>query len=243
MTTLTAADYADTGQWRLIIKIFTTGISALLENTLHDDVEPQPLFSSKWDDSEGDILRNIENAVYDHPRVLDDFSARIEVFDRRTLFLPTALLEETEGIEDTFYTSVYDADERDVMCQTDKDITAAFTLTKGLKAFLVRTFPGARIVCNLMQQVKAQRASGDGKRMWISAREKEADFVLTDGRDLISASTHSISSPDDILYHAFNIMGVYGIAPAEVAVEGIGIPEETTGILRKFTNSDNDKKQ
>ncbi len=67
MTALTAADYADTGQWRLIVKIFADGISAYLENTLHDDVEPQELFTSSWENNPDGLLQRIENAVYDHP--------------------------------------------------------------------------------------------------------------------------------------------------------------------------------
>lgn len=235
MTTLTAADYADTGQWRLIIKLFTSGMSASLENTLHDDVEPQLLFSSSWDENDGDILRNIENAVYDHPRVLDDFSARIEIFDRRTLFMPTSLLIDTEGVEDAYYTSVYDAEEKDVMCHTDKDITAAFTLTRGLKAFLVRTFPGARIVCNLMRQVAELRKENEGKLMYLTVRENEADFILLDGGNLISASTHGLTGPDDLLYHAFNIINVYGLNPRDVRVDGEDIPEDTLTVLKEYS--------
>lgn len=236
MTTLTAADYADTGQWRLIVRIFSYGMSAHLENTLHDDVEPQLLFSTSWDENEGNILRNIENAVYDHPRVLDDFSARVEIYDRRTLFMPTELLTETEGIEDHYYTSVYNANEADVMCQTDGDITAAFTLAPGLKGFLVRTFPGARIVCNLMQQVSQIRKGSKGLNMKISSRKDEADFILLNGRELISASTHFTGAPTDIVYHAFNIMNAYEINPKDVAVMSEDLPEEALEIFNRFTH-------
>lgn len=48
MNGLTVADFADTGQWRLILKIFNTGIVAYLENTIHTDLEPQMLFSTQW---------------------------------------------------------------------------------------------------------------------------------------------------------------------------------------------------
>ncbi len=237
MTALTAADYADTGQWRLIVKIFADGISAYLENTLHDDVEPQELFTSSWENNPDGLLQRIENAVYDHPRVLDDFSARIVVFDRRTLFMPTELLVETEDAEDEFYKEVYDADEEDIMCDTDGDITAAFSLAPGLKSFLNRTFPGARLGCNLMRSVADLRKEGEGLRLYLVIREKETDFILLDGRDLISASTHSCECGADIAYHGFNLMNVYGIDPKDVmvATEGEELPDDAKLVFSKFT--------
>ena len=102
MNGLTSADFADTGQWRLILKIFPSGMSAHLENTIHTDLEPQLLFSTQWEVDGANLLRNIENAVYDHPRVLDDFSARIIIYERKVLFMPTELIEETEGAEESY---------------------------------------------------------------------------------------------------------------------------------------------
>ena len=235
MNGLTAADYADTGQWRLIVRIYPTGVSAHLENTLHPDLEPQLLFSSVWERGADTLLRNIENAVYDHPRVLDDFSARIIVFDSRTLFLPTALAEEAEGMEETFYTSVYTADAADVMTDTDGDITAAYSPVPGLKGFLSRTFPGARVECNLMAQVRRHRREGSGLRLFIEAREREADYILLDGESLLSASTHEWREGADIVYHAVNIMDVYGVLKSGVAVtaRGDALPEDVASTLAR----------
>ena len=89
------------------------------------------------------MLQNIENAVYDHPRVLDDFSACILVFDRRTAFMPTELVEEAEGAEETYYSALYSADPADILTDTDGDLTAAYSPT-ALKDFLAAHSPGAR---------------------------------------------------------------------------------------------------
>lgn len=243
MTTLTAADYADTGQWRLIVKIGPGGISAHLENTIHSDVDLQELFSTTWEEGSGSLLQHIENAVYDHPRVLDDFSARIVVYDKKTLFMPTELLLDTEGAEEIYYTSVYGGDGADVMCEGDRDVTAAFMLAPGLKGFLGRTFPGARIGCNLMQKVRDCRGKNDGKTLSLSLREGEADFVMFGGSDLLSASTHSWKTGEDIVYFAFNLMNVYGVEPKDVAVfvdaEGAEAPESMVAFFGKFAGSVN----
>ncbi len=219
MTTLTVADFADTGQWRLIVEIHLSEMKALLENTLHPDVGAQQLFCVKWDADRETLLRHIENAVYDNPRVLDDFSARIILFDRRTLFIPTGVVADSEGAEEEIFTALYpETEPADIITETDADITAAYTMAPGLKAFLGRTFPGARIVANLMEQVRLGRREGSGPRMIVTQREREADFILLDDDRLISASTHSVSTDDDVVYHAYNIMQVYGYDPAAVNV-------------------------
>lgn len=222
MTTLTVADFADTGQWRLIVNIYTNGMTAFLENTLHSDVEPQQLFSTRWENDPDSLLHNIENAVYDNPRMLDDFSARIVLFDRRTLFIPTEVAEESEGMEEDIYTALYKAEAADVICETDGDLTAASSMTPGLKGFLYRTFPGARISTNLMALVSELRKenAGGGKKMTVVEREncREADFILLDGSALISASTHPVGGEEDVIYHVYNIIAAYGLDPVDVEI-------------------------
>lgn len=220
MTTLTVADFADTGQWRLIVEIHLSEMKALLENTLHTDIGAQQLFSVRWEADRDTLLRHIENAVYDNPRVLDDFSARIILFDRHTLFVPTSVVADAEGMEEEIYTSLYpETDPADIMMETDADVTALYAMAPGLKGFLNRTFPGARVVSNLMEGVMRGRRKGRGLRMTVTEREREADFILLDGDSLISASTHSVTCDDDVIYHAYNIMQAYGYEPDAVSVE------------------------
>lgn len=236
MNGLTAADFADTGQWRLILNIFPTGMKAHLENTLHPDLEPQLLFTTEWEADGSSLLRNIENAVYDHPRVLDDFSAKIIVYDRRVVFMPTALMEETEGAEESCFTALYDASPEDVMTESDDDITVAYAPAKGLKGFINRTFPGARVGCNLMDKLKQFRRREDGERLYVEVRENEADFLLLDGEKLLSASTHSWNAGSDIVYHGFNLMDVYSVTPKDTRVflGGEKIPEDVRETFTRF---------
>ena len=59
MYQLTAADFADTGQWRLLLKIGVTGLEAYLENTLHPGIEPQLFCNAKWDLNKDLLKKNI----------------------------------------------------------------------------------------------------------------------------------------------------------------------------------------
>ncbi len=237
MNGLSAADFADTGQWRLNIKIFSNGMSAHLENTIHTDLEPQLLFSSNWESDPDALLRNIESSVYDHPRVLDDFSARIIIYDRKTVFMPTQLAEEIEGGEETYYTALYkNVKPEDVISEVEGDVTAAYSPAPGLNGFLNRTFPGARITCNLMNSFRNIKNTGTGKRLYIEVRPGESDFILMDEDSLLSASIHNWNAESDILYHAFNILDVYGISPKDTTyiLGGVNLSGETKGILEKF---------
>lgn len=206
---LTAADFADTGQWRLLLKIGCTGLEAFLENTLHTDIEPQPLCKTEWPLNRDMLRQNIEEAVYSNPRLLDDFATRIILFDPRTLFIPSELAEESAGAEEEIYKKVYTAEESDIMTDSDRDITAAWSLAPGVKSFLLRTFPGARITSNLMEKVRDSRKNNEGLTLFLYARDNEVDIILLEGNGLISASTHEWHHTDDIAYLALNLLDVY----------------------------------
>ena len=223
MYQLTAADFADTGQWRLLIKIGVTGLDAYLENTLHPEIEPQSLCSAQWDLNKDMLQKNIEEAVYSNPRLLDDFATKIILYDPRTLFIPTEIAEEAPGAEEDLYRKVYSAEPQDITTDYDKDLTAAWSIAPGIKSFLMRTFPGARITCNLMECVRTLRKRNEGLTLYAIARNGEADLIFLDGEKLVSASTHEWNHTDDIAYLAFNLLDVYGYNLSDVKINLKGI--------------------
>lgn len=227
MYQLTAADFADTGQWRLLLEIGCSGLKASLENTLHPEIEAQPLCEAGWDINKDMLRKNIEDAVYNNPRLLDDFATRILLYDPRTLFIPSSLADEAPGAEEEIYKKVYTAEDSDIMTDRDKDITAAWSMAPGVKGFLMRSFPGARITCNLMEKVRLLRKKNKGLSLYAQAREGEADIILLDGPSLISASTHEWSHTDDIAYLVVNLLEVYGYKLPETKVFLDGTQDDT----------------
>lgn len=224
---LTAADFADTGQWRLLLEIGLTGLTAYLENTLHPEIEPQFLCKSDWNLNKDNLRTNIEEAVYKNPRLLDDFATKIILFDPRVLFIPRQYAEEAPGAEEELYKKVYVAEDADIMTDADSDITAAWSMGPGIKSFLMRTFPGARITCNLMNLVRSLRKENQGLKIHANARENEVDLVFLENNDLISASTHEWRHPDDIAYLLLNLLDVYGYKVRDVNVELAGVSPMT----------------
>lgn len=223
MYQLTAADFADTGQWRLLLRINPGGMEASLQNTLHKEIPLQSLCSVSWEPDRERLCKNIEEAVYNNPRLLDDFATTIVVNDIRTLFLPREIAEASAGAEEEQYLKVYDAVPSDVMTATDGDITAVWCPGPGVKSFLMRTFPGARITCNLLEKVKECRAEGAGKvdvafeagksrneiRLFKEVRPSEVDLILMRGKELLSASTHNWQKPGDIEFLEKELKEVY----------------------------------
>ena len=241
MYRLSAADFADTGQWRLLINIRYTGLDAYLENTVHPEVDRQQLCQVSWDFDRDKLTQNIEDAVYGQPRLLDDFATKIILFDPRTLFIPTAIAEKSEESEETLYQKVYAAEATDIMWDEDKDITAVWSLAPGIKSFLMRTFPGARITCNLLEKIRSIRKRLDqGTLLYIEARDGETDLILLHNQNLISASTHEWSHPDDIAYLAVNLLNIYDLKLDETSLEIRGISTESEAwksILKKHNEN------
>lgn len=227
MYNLTAADFADTGQWKLILKIGCRSLEAFLENTIHPEIEPQLICKASWPQNKDLLKKNIEEAVYSNPRLLDDFATNIILYDPRTLFIPTLIAEEKAGAEEEIYQKVFTAETADIMTDFDKDITAAWSLAPGVKSFLMRTFPGARITCNLMHKVRTLRKNNEGLSLRAFAKPDEVDIILLDGKNLISASTHEWSHPDDVAFLTLNLLDVYGLKIKNCNIEVSGLSSDT----------------
>lgn len=228
--TYQAVRIGDIADWRLICHISAGGMGAYLKhsNPAHDIVT---LFDEKWDEDPDSLLRQIENCVYDHPQVLDDFSADVVVTAPKSVWVPTELVGDDEDEASGLYTRIYPAEDSDVMSEAVGDATCLYSLTRGLNAFLQRTFPGARVHSHLaVMAARFRSRSADMPRIYVDIRETEADFIAFDRSAFIMAATHRWQSPADIQYHLFNIMSVFGFDPAETQVSLSG-PREVKSPL------------
>ena len=218
MYTLTAADFADTGQWQLIIKMSPEGLEADLRNTLHPEIPLQNLCSLRWNTKDSSVKDNIESAVYENPRLLDDFATKIVMYDPMTLFIPSDVLE-SHGAEAEIYGKVYPSESEDVMYDRFGDMTAAWKLAPGVRNFLLRTFPGARLANNLMEKVKTLSTRKEGVLLHISTRVDSSDFILTDDGKLIAACTKPIFLKEDIDATVRMMTEAYGYRPEDIRIE------------------------
>lgn len=211
--TYQAVRIGDIADWRLICEISATGISAYLKHT-NPAQDIVTLIDEKWERGE-DLLQKIENAVYDHPQVLDDFSADIAIVAPKSIWVPKHLLDEEDEENIAFlYNQVYSAEEGDIMSDTVDSATCLYSLVPGLNAFLQRTFPGSRLHSHLaVMTSRFRERTADMPRVYAEIRDGEVDILAFDHKNLLMAATHTWRDPMDIQYHIFNVINVYELDP------------------------------
>lgn len=230
-STYQAVRIGDTSDWRLICAISETGIQAYLKNTANPTEEVITLFDQDWERNPDTLLSNIENAVYDHPQVLDDFSADIVLTAPRAIWVPLEYADDDEGC-DSLYSRIYPLAGDDLFAEEVADALCLYCLAPGLKAFLGRTFPGARIHCHLAVMARSFRDRGaDMPTLFMNIRKGEVDMTLIDRRRLLLSATHFWHHPEDLEYHAYNVLDVYSLDPKEMQISLAGLRDEKAALM------------
>lgn len=220
--TYRAVRIGDTADWKLICEISTGGMSAYLK---HSDPTQEivALFEEKWKDDDN-ILQRIENVVYDHPQVLDDFSCDIVLTAPKAIWVPTRLVDADDDEIARLYNQIYRAAEEDILAESIGEATCLYSLVPGLNAFLSRTFPGSRVHSHLaVMASRFRERTADMPRIYVEMRHGEADILAFDGKKLLMAATHFWHDPADIEYHIYNVINVYGLDPAELQLSLSGL--------------------
>ncbi len=222
----------DTADWRLIIHISEDGMSAYLRHE-EDPLEPiVTLFELKWERDETLLLERIENAVYDHPQLLEDFSAEVIIRAPRTMWVPSEFLEEP-GSEYDLYETVYNAEPEDIFLDDRLEEKCLYSLVPGLQSFLRRTLPGAIIRSHQGVVVgKFRDRIADVPRIYVDLHGEEADIVVFDGKRLLSSATYECHGLNDVAYHVFNIMEIYGLDPTQCQVSVSGSRETRNNLVK-----------
>lgn len=209
-----AAEIADTGLWRLVADISARGMSAWLKRTDEPGLPARQVMRVSFSSDESSLLKDIENAVYDHPLILDDFSADFIITTPKVLWVPTEITEipyaDRKCVEQIWPANP----EGDFFTDSCGETAGLYLLTPGLKAFLGRTFPGIRIVSHqsvLLENFK--RFVADGPRLNIDLRDGEADFILTEGKEPGGTVTHDWQTTADVAWHAINLLQSVGTDP------------------------------
>ncbi len=224
----------DTTDWHLTIYISDSGMSAYLKN-LENPLEPFTLlFNEEWKVSEHDLLSNIENAVYEHPQLFEDFSTDVVLSASKCLWIPKEVEENSEGLAD-MYRQIYSANPEDLFYDSVGNMTCVYSFAPGLPSFMRRTLSGARI--RSQQGVLVKRFSesvADMPRMYVNIREREADIVLFDGKKLLLSVTYGWQEYMDLSYHVLNVADVYGMDRKNLQVSISGMRDVKTELMREL---------
>ncbi len=206
-------DRADTGQWRLVIYITRDSLEAWLQ-PLADRSATRRIASASWERAEdgADLLHKIENAVYDHPQLLEDYSADIIIETARTLWVPDSIINNEDRSEEVF-TDIYGCEPDDMMSDRLGDKGVLWWMVPGLPAFLSRTFPGARVLshqCALVSYLD-RLILPEGNVAVLNTRPGSADVILLKDGNLLSVSTQPAGNPEEAIYRLLNAAEAYGI--------------------------------
>lgn len=230
----TRSDLPDTGQWHLAVDISRHGFGAWLLPDASLGRVPRVIIRQAWHPSEEGLLGRIEDAVYDNPTVLDDYSADIILESDRQLWLPSALYLTDEDCAEA-YIATYGGDILDVMVNDTGKEKCAFVLTPGLRSFMQRSFPGARIWSQQLLLREAATQPHESFKCLIDVRESQVDIILLYRGELQCATTHFWRKEADIAYTILNILQTYEAQPAETEIVFSGARETRQSLGKTLT--------
>lgn len=216
------SDLMDTGQWHLAVDISRHGFGAWLLPDESLGASPRVITRTSWHPSDEGLLKRIEDTVYDNPMVLDDYSADIIVESDRQLWLPASLYPTDDDCADA-YSSIYGGDILDVMVNDLSTEKCAFMLTPGLKSFMQRSFPGARIWSQQALLKEASVQPHESFKCLLDVRQSTFDLILFRRGELLSASTHLWKTDTDIAYMLLNILQTYDAPTPETELVFSGV--------------------
>lgn len=198
---LTPADFADTGQWRLVIYVSTSGMGAVLRHASDLSRPAVRLFDDRWPRCEGRaLLERIENCVYEHPAILDDYATEIVVETQRITWVPTEVLDSGDFPEERIFEALFPGEE--VMTDRGDTVSALFSLADGFDSFMARTIPGSRMRCHLaVLEAGLRKRIGymAGLRIYILRGTDKVTLFLYDGDRLVAATEHPMVSDEDVV--------------------------------------------
>jgi len=164
------------------------------------------------------LLEYIENAVYDHPELIDDIPAQILVSTPYHLLFPE---DTSEDDMLTLAADVFGLDAEDIFVEEYiPGVFSVFGLCKGFRSFILRTFPGIDVqhISRPIAKKGVVSTSSDEEKILVSVREDGADFLAFRGRALLHGSSREVSARGDIIYYSFKIWNECGFNPSAATI-------------------------
>ncbi len=192
--------YADPRRYNLILSLGDGSLQGWFVPYGRRDTAPVRAIASAWTPRPDDALKQIENAVYDNPLLLEDYDCRLLVDTPRLLIFPP---EAPMALIETAMRRFYDAEAGDIFVRPLTDAQVAFTLCPGLRPFLGRTFAGVEPMHRLEPLARrfcADRSAPGRVRVYADLDTPYLHLLAYSGSRLLHASTHRAATTDDDAY-------------------------------------------
>lgn len=188
--------------WTLLMAVGDDSLQYILfsraqENSLHYGHVPLP--------HGHDYLHTLENAVYDHPLLLDDYhEVKIVTASPHFLILPPDTAAQDDDTR-RLLEAAFPDDNGDMCCckLPQSQVDMAFFLPRGVLGFLNRTFNLAPVLHHLYPLCEHFFGLNEGsniKRMFVDVHEHNLDMVVYDRGRLFMANTFPFRNGDDAAF-------------------------------------------
>ena len=201
------ADFTDHKVWQLSLTIGMRGVDAVFIN--RNTSECVPYLSRAWECPEAEVLKNVEDTIYDDTLLPDGYDTSILIRPKAALLVPRELCdpEDTDALRAAL-DAVDAASQKDVWCEPlDDEVAALYSTPRGLQGFLSRTYltEDMHLVTAPMVRMGRQSSSADnGEKMWVHLSDNVIDIVaFRDGKLVHAGSWYCAPGADTIYYILF----------------------------------------
>lgn len=239
MTAEELKKYSDSRRYNLILCMGAGRLQGWFVPYGRNDTAPALGISTAWASDPERILDSVENAVYDHPMLLEDYDCRILVDTPRLLLFPA---EAPATVIDRAMERFYDVAPEDVFTHELCGAVIAFSLCRGLRPFLSRTYAGVTPQHPLVPLCRwfSRDAGVPGRiRIYADIDAPWLHLMAFSGDRLLHASTHGAATTADAAYFIFALWKQLEMTPDDGQVYISGNPamrKELMPLLRRHIN-------
>lgn len=199
-------DYSDHSVWRLLLTVGMRGVEAVFHN-----VKTQvcvPYLTREWECADPDVLKHVEDTVYDDPLLPDDYDTSIFVRPRATLLVPPDMTDaEDVGSLDRVLSVLDGAERKDIWCEPAGEAMVLYSTPAGVRGFLGRTFLTEDVhhaIVPLVSRFTPKASAEGGEKMWVHLHPAGVDMVaFRDGRLLHAGCWTCLPGMDAVYYVLF----------------------------------------
>ena len=207
-------DFSDHKRWKLLLIVGERGLDAAFFD--REGRQGVPYMSRRWNCDPTQVLGQVEDALYDDPRLLDDYDTSILISPRATLLVPPAMFDPKDTAANTEALSALDQSEhKDVWHEPLDEAIALYSTAEGLRDFLRRTFltEDMHHLLRPMTDYFSRKAGAEGGwKMWVDLGPGVMDIVAYgNGRLLYANRWHYTGGAEDAAYYLLFIFRTLGL--------------------------------
>lgn len=197
-------DFSDREIWQLMLTVGMRGLAASFYNRNTHRLEAY--MSRSWECADADVLKNIEDAIYDDPLLPAGYDASILIRPKGTLLVPAALCdpEDTAAIRRALDT-VDAAEQKDVWHDSlQGGVSVIYSTPRGVKDFLSRTYLTENmrhVISPMADWCRAKALAEGGEKMWVHLSDGVIDIAAFRNGELIHTGSWYCNAGADTVYY------------------------------------------